>query len=214
MAALAAACAWALPRAVLPHPAAAPSRLVSLAHAEPPPPEPARAAAPMPTVVTIHAPGAADDDDDDVAPAPDDDAPAPGPAVRVRGARERGATTLMGGAITRRGGVWVADLRALPPVRTVLAGTQLQLPNEGTHGEGYRVVRTDRNGLLAAAGVRPGDVLVGVDGLPLRNPDDVIDAVARLRRATRATFVFRRGGGTFRVPVEVVGRSPGAGLME
>ena len=213
MAALAAACAWALPRAVLPQPAATPSRLLSVAHAEPPPSEPARAAAPRPTVVTIQATGAADDDgNDDASPAPDDDAPEP--AVRVRGARERGTTSLMGGAITRRGGVWVADLRALPPVRTVLAGTQLQLPNEGTHGEGYRVVRTDRNGLLAAAGVRPGDVLIGVDGLPLRNPDDVIDAVARLRRATRATFVFRRGGGTFRVPVAVVGRSPGAGLME
>ncbi len=201
---VAAACAWALPRAVLPRVTTTSSRILPAAWAAPPPSEPARAPShpPAPTVVTIQAQEAPLED---VAPAP-----------RPRGAREREAPAgaISRGAITRRNGWWVADLRALPPVRTALAGTQLQLPNEGTHGAGYRVVSTDRNGLLASAGIRPGDVLIGVDDLPLRNPDDVIDAVGRLRNASRATFVFRRGGGQFRVPVEVLGRRPGAGLVE
>lgn len=208
LALLAGACAWALPRAVLPRTAAPASRILPIAYAAPPPPEPARAPraprapAAAPTVVTIQAAEPADPVDEPEAP--------------PRGARERVAPSgaVPRGAITRRNGWWVVDLRALPPVRSALAGTQLQLPNEGTHGEGYRVVRTDRNGLLATAGIRPGDVLVGVDDLPLRSPDDVIDAVGRLRRASRATFVFRRGGAQYRVPVEVVGRRPGAGMME
>jgi len=205
LALFAGACAWALPRAVLPRTAAPASRILPVAYAAPPPLEPARAQrapAASPTVVTIQAPEPAD--------------PVDAPEVPSRGAHERAAPSgaVPRGAITRRNGWWVADLRALPPMRTALAGTQLQLPNEGTHGEGYRVVRTDRNGLLATAGIRPGDVLVGVDDLPLRNPDDVIDAVGRLRHASRATFVFRRGGAQHRVPVEVVGQRPGAGMME
>lgn len=205
LALVAAACAWALPRAVLPRTAAPPSRILPVAYAAPPPPEPTRAQrspAAAPTVVTIQAAEPAE--------------PADAPVAPPRGAHGRAAPPgpVPRGAITRRNGWWVADLRALPPVRSALAGTQLQLPHEGTHGEGYRVVRTDRNGLLATAGIRPGDVLVGVDDHPLRSPDDVIDAVGRLRHATRATFVFRRGGAQYRVPVEVVGRRPGAGMME
>lgn len=203
---LAASCAWALPRAVLPAAPSSPSRLVSLAHAAPPP-----AAAPTspPTVVTIRTTPSPDDG------STPDEAPAAALPARPREARGQPAvTSLLGGAIARRRGVWVADLRALPPVRSLLAGTQFQLPGEGVTGGGYRVVRTDRNGLLSAAGIRPGDVLVGVDDLPLRSPDDVIDAVARLGRATRATFVFRRGEDTFRVPVEVVGRGAAGALLE
>jgi S1-C subfamily serine protease len=119
----------------------------------------------------------------------------------------------MGGAITQRNGVWVVDLRAFPSVRTALAGTELALPGEGPHGDGYQVLRTDHHGLLAAAGIRPGDVLIGVDALPLRTPDEALDAMARLRRANRATFVFRRGSETFRVPVEVQGRPPDLELV-
>lgn len=107
---------------------------------------------------------------------------------------------------------WIADLDVLPPPRVALAGVSIAPPGEGRNAEGYRIVSTDRMGLFRAAGIAPGDTLVGVDGMPLRSPDEALDALSRLRGATRATFEFTRGGARYTVPVELVGRGAGRPL--
>lgn len=107
---------------------------------------------------------------------------------------------------------WVADMRVLPPPRVALAGVAITPPGEGGVSDGYRVERVDRLGLFRAAGIAPGDVLIGVDGMPLRSPDDALDALSRLRGATRATFLFQRGATRYQVPVELVGTTPGRPL--
>lgn len=209
VAAVAGTTAFVLPRLVLPSPAGAPTGFTRAAHAETPPsPSPTPVAPPPLPPISWSEPG----DDDATAPLNTPEEPR---ARVVRRARTQPVAALPGGALTRRNGWWVADLRALPPVRTVLAGTQLQPPDErDPTARGYRIVRTDNRGLMAAAGIRAGDVLVGVNGMPLRNPDDVLDAVARLRSATRATFEFERGSARYTVPVEVVGRDPHASVLE
>jgi hypothetical protein len=113
-------------------------------------------------------------------------------------------------ALSRRGSTWVVDARQLPPLRQAMAGARLDPPEPSSASQGYRIAATDRVGLMRAAGIHTGDVLVGVNGLPLRNPDNALDALARLRGATRATFTFERGGVRYTVPVEVQGRSPWA----
>lgn len=207
IAAVAAAAAFALPRLVLPP---------AVAHRHRPPARAVEAPAPPAPVITLGDPPAAPDPEP-AAPSPPSNALA-APAVPRRAAPRQAApsprlASLPRGALSRRAGRWVVDLHALPPVRTALAGAQLQPPGEGAQSEGYRVVRTDRMGLLDAAGIRPGDVLVGVDGRPLRNPDEALDAYSRLHSANRATFDFRRGGARYSVPVELVGRDGGRSLL-
>ena len=75
--------------------------------------------------------------------------------------------------------------------------------------DGYRVTSTDRAGYARAAGIRPGDVLLSVNGHPLRNADDALDALILARRASRISLVFRRGASRYTVPVEIVGRPDG-----
>jgi hypothetical protein len=141
---------------------------------------------------------------------------APAPAHVARTARDGGTTvaaSLPPGALVHRNGVWVADLQRLPSPRTLLAGTTFLPPGEGPQREGFYVLHTDRNGLLRSAGVHEGDVLVGVSGHPLHNPDDVLDAVSSLRNATRATFEFQRGMNRYSVPVEVLHRPVGMPIL-
>ncbi len=107
---------------------------------------------------------------------------------------------------------WIADLDALPPPRVALAGASIAPPGDGGTAEGYRIVSTDRMGLLRAAGIARGDVLVGVDGMPMRATNEALDALSRLRGARRATFEFTRGGARYDVSVELVGRGAGRPL--
>lgn len=212
VATLAATVAWFAPRVLLP----------PLAHSAPVtrasngPPRIGADATPAPEIVL----GDATSDDDTLA-SPSDDAPtaAPrtlrpsdhGPALHLaRDAHARqtappGAGSVPTGAITRRDGRWVVDLDQIDDPRNALAGVHLQPLGEGDAGEGFAITRTDRQGLLTAAGIRPGDVLVGVNDMPTLTPDQCLDALARLRHATALNFRFRRGSSTFTVPVETRG---------
>ena len=89
----------------------------------------------------------------------------------------------------------------------MLAGVRVAPTGGESASDGYRLLSSDRLGLLSAAGVRPGDVLVAVNGAPLRNPDDALEVLARSRRETHFAFRFRRGSGSYTVPVDILRRS-------
>ncbi|MCK6409983.1 MAG: PDZ domain-containing protein, partial [Thauera sp.] len=57
------------------------------------------------------------------------------------------------------------------------------------------------------AGVRPGDVLVALDGESVRDPRAMLDMVAALSPGKRAVFRVRRGAEALDLEVEV-GRRP------
>lgn len=199
---VAATCAIALPRALMPRAAAA--------HRAPQ----RRARATAATPVTARAPAPAAVAPPAAAPLDDEPAGAPHDVAQGRASRHGAgaATPSLPRGVTYANRRWVADLRVLPPVRSALAGASVAPPGEGDAREGYQVLSTDHMGLLRAAGVRPGDVLVGVNGMPLRNPDDALDALSQLRGASRATFEFQRGAARYHVPVELVGRDVGQAL--
>jgi len=109
--------------------------------------------------------------------------------------------------LARRAGRWQLDLREVGQPRQVFAGVRLAPTGGQTATDGYRVLAPDRMGILSAAGVRTGDVLVAINGAPLRNPDDVLDVLARSRRETAFTLRFRRGGSAYTIPVDLLRRA-------
>jgi S1-C subfamily serine protease len=109
----------------------------------------------------------------------------------------------------RTGDRWVMDLRRLGEPRAALAGARLQPTGdgdpEGTNpGHGFVVSAMDRRGLLARAGIRPGDVLVEVNGAPTLNPDQALEVWGRNQHGRSFAFRFLRGGGGYTVRVEVL----------
>jgi hypothetical protein len=102
---------------------------------------------------------------------------------------------------TRQG--WRLDLRGLPSVASLTAGLQLRL-REASAGGGYIVRRLDQGGVLRATGVTRGDVLVGINGRPLLNADQALDALVAVRTARTVSLRFRRGTGEYVVAAEVL----------
>lgn len=195
--------AVAIPRVVLP-PLASAQRVPAALLAS------ARREAPTSATIAVDSPDTPPTAQQPLAESPDVlDARA---ARRLRGGSRSARTAPLPPGLSYVDHRWVADMRVLPPPRVALAGVSITPPGEGGVSDGYRVVSTDRLGLFRAAGIAPGDVLVGVDGMPLRSPDDALDALSRLRGATRATFVFQRGATRYQVPVELVGTTPGRPL--
>jgi len=135
---------------------------------------------------------------------------APGIVVRTAQAATLppSATRRSSGILSRAGGRWRLDLRSVSQPRSVLSGVRLQPPEvrDGAVSEGYRVLAGDRLGLFDTVGIRPGDTLVAVNGMPLRNPDEALEVYARTRRESTFNLQFVRHGARYTVPVEVVGR--------
>ena len=63
-------------------------------------------------------------------------------------------------------------------------------------------------GPAAAAGVRPGDVIVQVADKPIANVAELLSSVAALRPGTPADFVVMRGDNRLTVPVTPAVRPP------
>ncbi len=127
-----------------------------------------------------------------------------GVAARRTPARHRAPLPAI---LVRRGGRWQLDLREEGQPRQVFAGVRLAPTGGDSATDGYRLLAPDRMGLLTAAGVRTGDVLVAVNGSPLRNPDDALEVFARSRRETHFTLRFRRGASAYTVPVDLLRRA-------
>ncbi|MCK2089767.1 Do family serine endopeptidase [Thauera aromatica] len=73
--------------------------------------------------------------------------------------------------------------------------------------EGALIAGVLRGSPADRAGIRPGDVLVGLDGKEVRDPKSMLDMVAALPPGQRAVFRIRRGAQKLELAVEV-GRRP------
>jgi serine protease DegQ len=72
--------------------------------------------------------------------------------------------------------------------------------------EGVLVVDTVEGGPAEEAGIRSGDIIVGVDGEPIRTAEDFLSALARRRPGERIRVTFVRDGEQRRVTVELAER--------
>ncbi len=85
---------------------------------------------------------------------------------------------------------------------------------EGDAFVGFKLYAIRPGSVPAALGLKNGDLLRTVNGLPLANPQQALEAYTRLRKATEVTLVVTRGGQplTLRYTVddEVVAPPPSA----
>ncbi|MEI8258746.1 MAG: hypothetical protein WCJ30_24000 [Deltaproteobacteria bacterium] len=95
------------------------------------------------------------------------------------------------------------DLHGAEPGADLLAGASL-VPQDAAAGGGYRVQSLDQAGLLAAAGIAVGDVLVAVDGSPTLTADQALVAFAFAQHAHSARLTMRRADRTFDVVADMV----------
>jgi S1-C subfamily serine protease len=76
---------------------------------------------------------------------------------------------------------------------------------------GARVVAVQPGGPAAAAGLRPGDVIIAVEGNRISGPGDVINAVDRAGVGRSLRFSLQRGGESLQltvVPADLASQSP------
>lgn len=132
-----------------------------------------------------------------------DDAPDGSAAPAARAPRP--AEAARNGLLRRDRDRWNLDLTGVEHPRTLLSGARIRWLGEDNSGEGYEITGLDRNGLMSRAGIRPGDTLVALNGSPLRNPDEALDAYIRARSATRFDLTLSRHGSRYTVPVTVRG---------
>ncbi len=69
---------------------------------------------------------------------------------------------------------------------------------------GFEVVSLDQQGYLAAAGVRPGDRLVMMNGRSTRSLDELLTAYALGRFGSTVSLQFARGQGHYAISAEVL----------
>jgi general secretion pathway protein C len=68
---------------------------------------------------------------------------------------------------------------------------------EGGRFRGYRVMQPDDPAFLDSLGLKPGDILTGVNGVPLNNtPDYGVQVLDALSGTDKLTFTIRRGNQT------------------
>ncbi len=77
----------------------------------------------------------------------------------------------------------------------------------GAEGGGVTIAALDRNSPAARAGIRPGDVLVAVNGERIETPNGLIKAIAAVPPGNNARLTVRRQGKDVEIPV-TVGRRP------
>ncbi|MDR1848515.1 MAG: trypsin-like peptidase domain-containing protein, partial [Zoogloeaceae bacterium] len=69
--------------------------------------------------------------------------------------------------------------------------------------EGALIAGVVRNGPAEAAGVRPGDILLAVNGKAIQDTQQMLDAIARIKPGEETLFSLRRGNNTEEVKIKV-----------
>ena len=80
----------------------------------------------------------------------------------------------------------------------------MELQALDTEARGFVVQSVRSESASARIGIRRGDLLLGVNGLPLRTADDLRRAVLNLRGRDRALVVVQRGNGRYHVTIPLV----------
>ena len=118
-------------------------------------------------------------------------------AIPANLARQVMEQILAGGTVVRG---WIGvDVRPLSPE----IATALKAPDQA----GVFIAGVLRGGPADRAGVRPGDVLLALNGKAFNAPSDLLNGVAALKPGQTATFALRRGSEKADVQV-TVGRRP------
>ena len=73
---------------------------------------------------------------------------------------------------------------------------------------GAVIARMLRDGPADRAGLRPGDVITGLDGKPIEDSRELVNRTAALKPGTQAEFRILRGGKELRLRVELGRRPP------
>ena len=79
--------------------------------------------------------------------------------------------------------------------------------NDSTKNGGLVIASLDRNSPASRAGIKPGDVLIAVNGGQIESANGLIRAVAALPPGASVRITLRRQGREFDIPV-IVGRRP------
>jgi serine protease Do len=79
-----------------------------------------------------------------------------------------------------------------------LLGLDLELASAGRY---FEIREVDPGSQAAAMGIRPGDALLGINGVALTSEDDLRRAVSRLRGRSRALIVVQRGPGRYHLTI-------------
>ncbi|HYZ64777.1 MAG TPA: trypsin-like peptidase domain-containing protein [Acetobacteraceae bacterium] len=98
----------------------------------------------------------------------------------------------------------VDDLRTRGRIDRGWLGVSVQ---GGERGQGVAVAGVERAGPAARAGLRPGDVILAVNGQRVESTQGLIRTIAAIPPGRSAQLQVRRGGQTIEVPV-TVGRRP------
>lgn len=205
VAALGAFFGFALPRVILPAHYARAQRMPWRAPALVTPPAPSEA--PPGPAMEIELDGLPESPMEPSAAAAADGGAASAEAVahRSRSSRSSSGSSSRGGLLHREGDRWILDLTGVEHPRSLLSGARIRWLGEDNSGDGYVITGLDRNGLMSRVGIRPGDTLMALNGSPLRNPDEALDAYIRARNATRFVLTLARRGARYTVPVTVRG---------
>lgn len=126
---------------------------------------------------------------------------APVPAARA--ANQRPADSAAQPSVRREGTRVHIDLHGAEANSDALAGATV-VPRDPSLGGGYVVQSIDQAGLLAAAGIQPGDVIVAVNDMPTRTADEALTAFALARSTPSTTLRLERGNRTFEVVADLV----------
>lgn len=100
----------------------------------------------------------------------------------------------------RADGTLRADLRGVENISEFARGMRARASADG----GFEVVSLDQQGYLAAAGVRPGDRLVMMNGRSTRSLDELLTAYALGRFGSTVSLQFARGRGHYAISAEVL----------
>ena len=101
----------------------------------------------------------------------------------------------------------VAELIAKGHIDRGWLGVGVEETPEGGEGAGARIASVDRTGPAARVGLRPGDVVVAVNGERVDGARGLIRAIAAAPPGNTVRLTVRRQGKEFEVPV-TVGRRP------
>jgi serine protease Do len=103
----------------------------------------------------------------------------------------------------------VADLREKGRIDRGWLGVSVQeVPgNRASRGNGVSIANIDRTGPASRAGLKPGDVVLSVNGTSVDTAQGLIKAVAATPPGNSVRLTVRRGGQNIELPV-IVGRRP------
>jgi serine protease DegQ len=119
-------------------------------------------------------------------------------AIPVSTARSVMEQIIAGGAVTR-GYIGIQAQEVTPEL-----AESFKIPG----GAGVLIAGVERNGPAEKGGVKPGDVLIAVNGRATRDPAAMLDAVAALAPGSQATLKLRRAQNELEVAVTVGKRPP------